>query len=285
MLPIATVDSLELMWDFVPSAGGTFVHPWRRLTGIFHARRRPAHQVIRELTAKESWLVYFAYLPDSTIGPHHLFSLARLRDLGRPVFVICATPSTGRVPPEFLDYSDALYWKHVSGYDFSAYTLAIESIAEHSTGASALFMNDSMYGPFCDLCPFIDSSPWALSGFTGSGSQENHIQSYSFILKSIDDIRVTQLRSVLYKHFSFSHVDPVISLQELRLARVAARAMPVGAFWYGDGTLIDDPCLRRPFELLAAGFPYLKRSLLGKMAKFQSVEQTREILTRFNHPT
>lgn len=284
MLPITKVESLELMWDFVPSKGAVFVHPWRRLTGIFYARPRPKHRVIRELTPNDAWLVYFAYLPASTLGPHHFFTLARLRDLGLPVFVICATPSDGQLPPEILDYSDALYWKHLSGYDFSAYTLAIEAIARHSPGASMLVMNDSMFGPFCDLRPFIKLTPWTLSGFTGSGSQENHIQSYSFILKDIDEHRVRQLRHVLYQRFSFSHVNPVISLQELRLARVAARAMPVGAFWYGDGNPIDDPCLRKPFELLDAGFPYMKRSLLGKMRNFQPIERTREVLSRFDHP-
>src|SRR6056297_1334879 len=284
MLPITRIDDLDLMWDFVPSEWGTFVHPWRRATGIFYARPRPIHHVIREVTPKETWLVYFAYLPASTAGSHHLYTLARLKDLGLPVCVVCATPSPRQIPPELLDYSDAMYWKHLSGYDFSAYTLAIEKIAEFSTNASALIMNDSMFGPFSDLRPFIDSTPWALSGFTASGSQENHIQSYAFILKDINRNRLKQLRSVLYERFSFSHVNPVISLQELRLARIAAKRMPVGAFWYSDGQVIDDPCLRKPFDLLDAGFPYLKRSLLGKMSKFQSAEQTRETLDRFQHP-
>jgi hypothetical protein len=284
MLPITKVDNLELMWDFVPSKGAAFVHPWRRLTGVFRARPRPPYRVIRQLSPKRTWLVYFAYLPDAKVSLHHRYTLARLRDLALPVFVICATPTSDAIPPEFLEYSDALYWKHLSGYDFSAYTLAIEAIGKHSEGASALIMNDSMFGPFSDLRPFIEATPWVLSGFTASGSQENHIQSYAFILKEIEKHRISQLRSVLYEYFSFNHVDPVISLQELRMARVAARGMPVGAFWYSNGDLIDDPCLRKPFELLDAGFPYLKKSLLGKMQEFQSIEQTREVLIRFNHP-
>lgn len=284
MLRLDKVDGLASMWDFVPSKGAAFVHPWRRMIGVLRARRRPPHWVIRELTPKEFWLVYFVYSPGSVLGTHHLYTLARLRDLKLPVFVICATPSSGEVPPELVDFSDALYWKNLSGYDFSAYTLALEAIARCSAGGSALIMNDSMFGPFYDLRPFIENTPWELSGFTGSGSQENHIQSYAFILKQINEDRVQQLRSVFYKHFSFSHVDPVISLQELRFARVAAKAMSVGAFWYSNGELIDDPCLRKPFELLDAGFPFMKRSLLGKMKAFQPIDRTREVLLKFDHP-
>jgi hypothetical protein len=63
---------------------------------------------------------------------------------------------------------------------------------------------------------------------------------------------------------ALSNPSHVINLHELRFARVASRSMSVGAFWYGDAVKVQDPMLHRPIELLTAGFPFLKRSLLGK---------------------
>jgi hypothetical protein len=59
----------------------------------------------------------------------------------------------------------------------------------------------------------------------------------------------------------------------------------VGALWFGDGSRVDDPMLRFPRELVKAGLPFLKKSLLGKNRMFNQVEACREILQSHGHPT
>jgi len=69
------------------------------------------------------------------------------------------------------------------------------------------------------------------------------------------------------------------------LARVAARHMSVGAWWYTDTTVHGDLCLHCPQDMIEAGFPFLKRSLVGKFAgSFQDPEKMQALLRRLGHP-
>jgi hypothetical protein len=64
-------------------------------------------------------------------------------------------------------------------------------------------------------------------------------------------------------HASIPHQHDVIQVQETRFARVAARSLRVGAYWFAEKEQVLDPTLFRPIELITAGFPFLKRSLTG----------------------
>lgn len=283
-LPVQPVSGLDTFWAFVPSERPWAVVVPERLKGLIYARRRPAFSILKPLRSVPQWIVYFLYLPDAKLQIHHHFTLGRLKDLGIPLMTICAAPSAAEVPDELLRYSDAACWKAVTGYDFSAYTVALELIARYSQGAEVIILNDSMFGPFRDLRPFLSMAPWELTGFTASGLTENHIQSYGFVLRDITCERLAALRSVLFKTLAFNRANQVIAIQELRFARVAARSMTVGAYWYAEGKFTRDPCLQKPFELLAAGFPFMKRSLLGKMQSFQNTEMVISHLQQCGHP-
>lgn len=77
----------------------------------------------------------------------------------------------------------------------------------------------------------------------------------------------------------------MILLQETRFAKVASQQMSVGAYWYTDGSLHQDLCLNCPEQLIEAGFPLLKRSLLGKFAgNFQDPQKMQALLERLGHP-
>jgi hypothetical protein len=63
-------------------------------------------------------------------------------------------------------------------------------------------------------------------------------------------------------HASIPHQHDVIQVQETRFARVAARSLRVGAYWFAEKEQVLDPTLFRPIELITAGFPFLSvRSL------------------------
>jgi len=283
-VPIGEVAGLVRMWDFRPMLPLRPVMFKRAWASSRYKRPRPQHSEIKPLGRSDLWVVYFAYCPDERFETHQRFTLERLKDSGFKVLVICATRSPAAVPMEIDKYADALYWKDLPGYDFSAYTLALELVSTHSPGATVMILNDSVFGPFADLRPFVAAARWDLTGFTASSLEENHVQSYAFLFHGMDPTRLEALRAVFYKDWAYSHGDGAVYCQETRMARIASRSMSVGAFYYSDGKTIDDPCLRRPFELLDAGFPFLKRSLLGRMHMFQNPDRVREALLTYNHP-
>jgi hypothetical protein len=181
-------------------------------------------------------------------------------------------------------FCDALIWKALPGYDFSAYTVALQQISRRSSGADVFVLNDSVFGPFSDFRPLVEKSPWALVGFTASNQITNHIQSYAFFLRNVTRFRMACLSPVFIPFASFSEPSAVIYLQETRLARVAARSMKVGAFWFGHTKDVIDPTLVRPLELLDGGFPFLKQSLLGKHKSFINQELVLAQLKNLGHP-
>jgi lipopolysaccharide biosynthesis protein len=263
MSELSTVPGLIRNWQFVPSPVGR-----RRLlanAGLFlrTLHRRPRSAVVKAAVPRPAWVVYFLFAPDGKFASRHRFTLSRLRDLGFPVLVVCATGEPGRIPPEVHGFCDALLWKDLGGYDFSAYVLALSHVARHAPGADVFVLNDSVFGPFTDLRKVFDTAPWDLTGFMGSSEVTNHIQSYAFVLKNVDRARMARLAPVFFPFASVSDRDAVIHLQELRMARVAARHMPVGALWYAQPE-VRNPTTRQPMQLLDDGFPFLKHMLLTK---------------------
>lgn len=275
---------VNLAWDYVPSRPG-----WSTLLGRYRHRltrgAAPLWAARVPAVPRDRWIVYFLFLVDGNLTPSHRFSLDQLAREDAGLMVICACPPTHPVLDELSRLCDALYWKGMNGWDFSAYALALSEISLRSSGADVLLMNDSVLGPFTPLTPFIDSAPWRLTGFTGNPQEENHVQSYAFIIKSVENEIVQALKPVLSTEWSYNSAGAAILLQETRLARVANLHMSAGALFFADGSRYQDLCLNCPELLLDAGFPYLKRSLYGKFAGvFQDPKAMTELLERLGHP-
>jgi hypothetical protein len=93
------------------------------------------------------------------------------------------------------------------------------------------------------------------------------------------------LRAVLPARIAYNRPHDVVLLQELQMARIASASMSVGALWFSpDAGRVADPTLVRPFELLGAGHPFLKRSLLTKHARFQQRARVLDALRDLEHP-
>jgi hypothetical protein len=272
-------------WDYVPGAPRHWLALRRRVRAWWHAQPAPARAVIKPPAAGDMWIVYFVFAPEGRLEARHHFTLARCRDVaGARLMVVCAAPSVGQVPVELSRYADALYWKDLPGYDFSAYALALHEIASVCPGASVLVLNDSVLGPFHDLAPFLRSRRWQLSGFTASSLVENHIQSYAFVLHEITAALMKALASVFPVNHGYSRPGDVILCQEVWLAQLASRTISVGARWFSEAPFVADATLVCPFTLLDDGFPFLKRSLLGKHSTFQDPAEVRAVLDRLGHP-
>jgi len=277
-------DGITRNWDFVPSP----VMRWERRQMVERflraVHRRPAAKVVMAASARPAWIVYFMFTPDGVLHPAHRFTLARLRDEGLPLLVVCSCADENRMPAELPGLCDALLWKATPGYDFSAYTLALRHISRYSSGADVIVMNDSVFGPFTALRPVLEHSRWDLTGFTGSSELTNHIQSYAFCLRGVTPGRMARLATVFFPFGAMSVPQDVIVLQETRLARVAARSMKVGALWFSDATRVHNPTLVKPMELLDVGFPFLKRALLTKSSDYIERDVIFERLASHGHP-
>lgn len=258
---------------------------YERRQAVLALRPSPKFQVIRSVQPHPRWFVYFVYLPDGQLQESHRFTLSRLRTDGHKLLLVCASPSPRLVPHELETACDALIWKDLSGYDFSAYKLALMAIARHAPGAQVFVMNDSVFGPLLDIGPFVQNAPWDLTGFTASSQLENHVQSYAFVMRDVTPARLRMLRSVFLPWIAFNRPFDVIEYQETRLAKVAARCMSVGAYWYADHHLVEDPTLSCPLNMLQSGFPFIKKSLLGKHARFADQDLIRQALTQHGHPS
>jgi hypothetical protein len=74
-------------------------------------------------------------------------------------------------------------------------------------------------------------------------------------------------------------------MQETRFARVAAKSLTVGAWWYTNSVTKFDLTLHEPFTLIDMGCPFIKKSLFGKHKGLQDPKALEEVLSRMNHPT
>ncbi len=260
-------------WTFTPSTPGLKVQR-HRLRARLRRKPFPKHHAVTPIRApRDVWVAQFVYAPKGVLSGSQRVTLRRLKDLGLPLLVVCAAPTPQEIPAEVAACADALHWKEPRGYDFSAYTVALHEVAQRSTGATVFVSNDSVFGPITDVRPLIHGAPWDLTGLTAHHGEENHVQSYAFVLKGVDPARLGALSAVFTTHWAHDWCGHVIASQEVPLARLASRSMTVGAYIYAGPPLPADPMLTRAFDLVAAGHPYLKKSLIGKMASFQDPER------------
>lgn len=281
-----TLTGLVHNWSFTRSRPTAIVRLARLKTIVVGVRAAPQSQVLRAVSNRDRWNIYFLYLPDGVLTSAHRHTLSRLRTLHGGLFVVCAAPQPAMVPAELLEVSDAAIWKGTSGYDFSAYSLAIREVARSSPGADVFLMNDSVLGPFGDIDSVLRTAPWQVTGFTAWSAFENHVQSYALFLKRVTPDLVRQLRTVLRERTAFNRFQDVVNWQESRLARIASRTVSVGALWFEPTFEAGDPSVVRAVALLRAGFPFLKRSLVGgKLAHRADQHTLRRLLDERGHPS
>jgi hypothetical protein len=275
---------VEENWDFRPTRA-----PWGYRKARWRARFRLRKRFPRFLPLKPAfpssrWTILFIYLPDGQLKAAHRFTMERLRALDRTLMIVCAAPRPEDVPPEILATAAAVFWKGLDGFDFSAYAIGLNAIADGSPHADVLVLNDSVLGPFGDLQSLLDRAPWDLTGFTASPQFENHIQSYAFLFRDLTPQRLQRLREIFSMTFCYDEITTVVACMETCFARVASRSMTVGAFWRGadDGT---DPTVEHGLQLLSQGYPFVKRSLLGKHRDRVDEALVRKTLLDLGYPT
>lgn len=283
----SSADRLVRNWRFSPSTPSMLTR--LRRARLYRRGSAPRSQILRVPWPSERWNCLFLFAPKGVLDVDQEEILTRLRALAGRLLVVVATPTPDRIPAA-VTMADALIWKDLPGFDFSAYALALDAIARFAAGAMAYVQNDSVLGPFGDLDALIRDAPWDLTGFIGSPAVENHFSSFAFVLKQVTTMRMKALAPVVSTSWSYDDFVTVVMLQETRFARTASRAMTVGSLWYlpvrptepslagkvaqrlgivrgaNVHDIRGDATLSFPLALLDHGFPFLKRSLFTKYA-------------------
>lgn len=266
------IGNAQLRWTFQPSPDArALVLP--RLKARLRRHAFPNHALIKAPTPHARHVVMFMFSPTGRLSWSRRLALQRYHDMNLPVHLVMASNDPSNIPSDVVRQCNGVHWKGLAGYDFSGYTLGLWDLAEHAPGGRALLVNDAMFGPFFDVRPLIDQAPWDLTGFTAHDAFENHLQSFSLVMGEVTAERLQLLSSVFSREWAYSWNEYVIWQQEMRLAKVAAaQGMSAGAWVHYDKARCGDMSLMNPIELVNAGFPYLKKSLLGKMSVLHDVE-------------
>ncbi|MDT7838927.1 hypothetical protein [Aquabacterium sp. OR-4] len=275
---------LERDWAFVPSPPAARRRLRVAAGWLLDSRRMPRHAALAPAwRSAHGWIAYVLYLPDGRLQPAHHFTLQRLRALNRPICAMASAPSPTVLDPALGMQVDALYWKALPGYDFSAYRLLLGELHRHSPDSPVLLLNDSVWGPFGDLAALLRDQPWDVTGLTASARVENHLQSYCLSFRALGGEVMQALDGLFPAGRCMRSRIEVILGQETRWSRRLAQQLSVGSRWF----LADpqgDPTLDAPFELLAQGMPFIKRSLRGRYADRHSSQAVCEALARHGHP-
>lgn len=274
--------ALTRAWDYRAATPSPRLR-LRRLRERLSRGAPPASQVLVPPVGGGWWSLYFIYSPEGCLAPAHDFTLARLAALGR-ILVVCAAPGPEQVPAALRARADALVWKDLPGFDFSAFAVGLDAIAEHVPGSNVLVLNDSVFGPLVDLEPWLAQARWDLTGFTATVNVEEHVQSYAWILRGVTPARLRALAPALSTQFAYDRFWGVVLNQETRLAATAARSMQVGAMLHAGPDAVADPTLDLALPLVRAGFPFLKRSLLGKLSDRADRGEVLDALAAAGHP-
>lgn len=235
------------------------------------SRPFPRYEIVRRAQAAGVWTILFLFCPDGLVSRAQAATLASLRALPRRLFLVCATGGREQLPESLLKDADALAWKALPGFDFSAYAIALHEICALPGPSDVYVQNDSVFGPRCDMGAFLAPSEWGLAGLTASSHLIDHVQTYAFRLPRLTSGLLASLGSVFSTRTALSSFDANVLCKELELTRRVARVANVGSLWYETDPGVD-PTLQRLRELNNQDFPFMKRSLLGKHVRFLTPE-------------
>ncbi len=220
---------------------------------------------------------FVSFAPGPTLKEHvrvHIEHL--LRSSVRVVLVLNTDLPAERIrlDPELLAQLSGAYVRENSGFDFAAWAHMYSICEDQVPGWTRLFLvNDSIVGPlntpdFDRLMQRIRDSSADVVGLTESRSPLRHVQSF-FLVFSTAALRHPAVQQVFRRMLSLPSKGQVIDVYETRLTHMLTeRGLLCEALF---PPLSDDPhsandTALRWAQLVRAGFPYVKTSVLEKRA-------------------
>ena len=225
----------------------------------------PKYRVIKDDQIK--WAIYFCYNASGSLLPQNEFMINALKQDGFGVSVVLACASSEAIDDRFLKLSDVLIWKGMHGFDISALKIGLSHIQETRGEVDALWINDSVFGPFSSISTFIEScgGDFDVLGLTLAYSVRPHFQSYCFFIKKLNKPLIKSLFGAAFHTTLNDHLSNVLAFEACFAANLTARGFKVKC-WAAPTQADFDLTMAFPFELVERGFPFIKRSLVGKFS-------------------
>jgi len=220
------------------------------------------------------FFVSFAPLP--RLKPHVAMHIRHLLRTGVQVVLILNTP----LPPEQIDIDADLlnalggaFVRDNVGFDFAAWA-HLFSLSPGAQNWTRLYLvNDSIVGPlneahFNEIMTRVRQSTADVVGLTESQSPLRHVQSF-FLVFNASALRHPLVHSVFGRMRSLPTKGQVIDVYETRLTQMLTRGglrcEALFAPLSNDPHSSNDTSFRWA-ELIRAGFPYIKTSILDRFA-------------------
>lgn len=276
-------------WDLnsslIPGEICALTHLKRSKVFLENVSIAPQYRILKPVSGGVRWALFFAYSPSGVPFAQHDFTISRLKEDGFRVLVVLAVERFDLVTPDNRwVHADALILKQLKGYDFSGYSIGLKHLISELGSVDVLVLNDSVFGPFTSLTKAVERCAWRITGFTSSFAVENHIQSYAFFIRGADANALAALRSVIFAELCLTAHHAVAYVQETRLARVAVKkGLSVGTLWAPRQRNVD-LLMAYPLDILKSGFPFLKRSTVGKFAHNFDAVGILKALVLLGHP-
>lgn len=277
---------VELWTPYEPHKGLSFL-PLRRLKVLAqNARPFPASEVLKAPTSDaKRWCIYFCYLAEGGVQPHHKFTIEKLIEDGITPLVVCAAPT----PEQAQGFADlpigGLIWKALAGYDFSGYSVGLDVLAGLGRPLSLFIMNDSVLGPFSKVADLFESSPWKVTSLISSHSVETHFQSFFLHIDDFTSADLSTLQRVFFQRICFNAQGSVSFLQETRIPSGFKGRFTAGSILSpATGFERHYYMLSNPAGLLDIGAPLIKRSVFEKFGSTYDQPAYNDLLAAKGHP-
>ena len=220
---------------------------------------------------------FVSYAPQTTLKMHVRVHIEHLLAAGVQVVLVLNTslaPEQMHVDADLLGRLSGAYVRDNVGFDFAAWAHLYSLCAEQAQHWTRLFLvNDSIVGPlngahFDRLMERVRRSSADVVGLTESQLPLRHVQSF-FLVFNHTALRHPALQRVFQRMLSLPSKGQVIDVYETRLTQVLTEhGLRCEALF---PPLSDDPYSSndtsfRWAQLIQAGFPYIKASILDRFA-------------------
>jgi len=245
--------------------------------GLPLATNVPVHAVVPARDVQHTELCLFVtHAAVPTLKPHVVEHVQHLLDAGMPVVLIVNTilaPESITVTPALSERLSGLYVRPNIGFDFAAWAHGWFLCGRPTGLAHLLLVNDSIVGPlssaaFTSMMQRLRSSSADVVGLTESTQTRPHLQSFflAFGRKALQSQDLQQFFEHLY---ALPTKEMVIDAYETQLTqRLRAAGLSTEALFPAltDDRWSPNDTFYRWADLIRAGFPFIKTSVLPRVA-------------------
>jgi lipopolysaccharide biosynthesis protein len=220
--------------------------------------------------------LFVTFAPSARLKRHVQIHVEHLLRVGVQVVLILNTdlaPADFALDPELSRQLSGVVVRENVGFDFAAWAHVYSLCGPTDQWTRLFLVNDSIVGPldaqaFDRLIERIRASPAGVVGLTESQSPLRHVQSF-FLVLNATALRSQAVQRIFQRMLSLPTKSQVIDVYETRLTQVLTQhGLRCEALF---PPLSDDPhsandTAFRWARLIRAGFPYIKASILDKVA-------------------